>query len=198
MATLLEKGLIAPADRAWSPPVVLVKKKDASWRFCIDYRKLNAVTQQDAYPLPRVDESLDALAGSRYFSTLDLTSGYWQVELEESAKEKAAFSTRTGLWEWEVLPFGLTSAPSTFERLMETVLRGLHWRTLLIYLDDIIIFSSDYEEHLSRLDEVFQRLIKAGLKLKPSKCNLMKSETLYLGHIVGKDGIKPNPKLIEC
>ena len=112
---LLEKKLIEPASGAWSSPVVLVKKKDGGWRFCIDYRKLNAVTIQDAYPLPRIDESLDALAGSRLFSTLDLVSGYWQVPLDAEGQEKSAFATRSGLWKWKVLPFGLTSAPATFQ-----------------------------------------------------------------------------------
>ena len=102
--------MIEPASGAWSSPVVLVKKKDQS--FCVDYRKLNAVTLQDAYPLPRIDESLDALVGSRYFSTLDLTSGYWQVPLDADAQEKSTFATRSGLWKWKVLPFGLTSAPA--------------------------------------------------------------------------------------
>ena len=112
---LLEKGLIEPAGGAWSSPVVLIRKKDGNWRFCVDYRRLNAVTQQDAYPLPRIDDSLDALSGSRYFSTLDLISGYWQVSLDADASEKSAFATRTGLWKWKVLPFGLTSAPATFQ-----------------------------------------------------------------------------------
>ena len=128
--------------------MVLVRKKDNSWRFCIDYRRLNAVTQQDAYPIPWIDESLDALAGSRHFSTLDLTSGYWQVPLDPDAQEKAAFATRSGLWKWKVLPFGLTSAPATFQRLMEKVLHGLHWKTLLLYLDDVIIIAPDFQTHL--------------------------------------------------
>jgi len=116
---LLDGGLIEPAHSAWSSPVVLVWKKDGSWRLCVDYRKLNSVTIQDAYPLPWIDESLDALAGSKYFSTLDLLIGYWQVPLSSDAQEKAAFITWGGLWKWKVLPFGLTSAPATFQRLME-------------------------------------------------------------------------------
>ena len=169
---LHDRGLIEPANGGWSSPVVLVKKKDNTWRFCVDYRKLNSVTRQDAFPLPRIDESLDALAGSRFFSTLDLLSGYWQVPLSEDAQEKAAFVTRSGLWKWKVMPFGLTSAPATFQRLMEQVLRGLHWKTLLLYLDDVIVISPTFESHLDRLAEVFERLRKAGLKLKPSKCEL--------------------------
>jgi len=129
---LLDRDLIEPAHGAWSSSVVLVKNKGGSWRFCVDYRRLNSVTIQDAYPLPQIDESLDALAGSKYFSILDLLSGYWQVPLSPDARDKAAFITCDGLWKWKVLPFGLTSAPATFQRLMEQVLSGLHWKTLLI------------------------------------------------------------------
>ena len=136
----------------------------------MDYRRLNNITQYDAYPLPRIDESLDALAGSRYFSTLDLVSGYWQVPMSPDAQEKSVFATRGGLWKWKVLPFGLTSAPATFQRLMEKVLHGLSWRTLLLYLDDIIVIAPDFQSHLSQLREVLDRLRAAGLKLKPSKC----------------------------
>jgi len=153
---LLDRGLIEPAHSAWSSPVVLVRKKDGSWRFSVDYRKLNSVTIQDTYPLPRIDESLDALAGSKYFSTLDLLSGYWQVPLSPDAQEKAAFITRDGLWKWKVLPFGLTSAPATFQRLTEQALSGLHWKTLLEYLDDAIVISPDFLTHVDHLREVFE------------------------------------------
>ena len=144
MQDLLEKELLKPASGAWGSPVVLVRKKDDSWRFCIDNRCLNAVTQHGAYLLPRIDESLDALAGSRFFSTLNLVSGYWQVPLDPDAQEKSAFITRSGLWKWKVLPFGLTSAPATFQRLMEQVVMRLHWKTLLLYLDDIILIAPDF------------------------------------------------------
>jgi len=139
---LLDRDLIEPAHGAWSSPVV--KKKDGSWGFCVDYRRINSVTIQDAYPLPRIDESLDALAGSKYFSTWDLLSGYWQVPLSLDAQDKAAFIIRDWLWKWKVLPFGLTSAPATLQRLMEQVLSGLHWKTLLIYLDDVIVISPTF------------------------------------------------------
>ena len=135
--------------------MVLVRRKE--WRLCIDYRRLNAVTKKNAYLLPRKDDSLDALAGSTYFSTLDLVSGYWQVPLDQDAREKSAFVMRGGLWQWKVLPFGLTSAPATIERLMEKVLKGLQWQNLLLYLDDVIIFSKDFESYLERLAEVSQR-----------------------------------------
>ena len=195
---LLEQGRIEPHNGAWSSPVVLVGKKDGTWRMCVDYRKLNAVTQQDAYPLSRIDDSLDSLAGSQFFSTLDLLSGYWQVPLDEDAQEKSAFVTRGGLWKWKVLPFGLTSAPACFERLMEKVLTGLQWRTLLLYLDDVIVFGSSFQQHLERLEEVLKRFRHAGLKLKPSKCELLKPRVAYLGHVVGPDGVQTDPKKIEA
>ena len=190
--------LIEESHGAWSSPVIPVRKRDGTWRLCVDYRKLNALTKHDAYPLPRIDDSLDALGGSKIFSTLDLASGYWQVELDEEAKEKAAFVTRSGLWAWKVMPFGLTSAPATFERLMEKVLRGLHWETLLIYLDDVIIFAKDMSTHLQRLEEVLRRLKEAGLKLKPSKCQFFADSVNYLGHVVSRDGVSTDPAKVEA
>ena len=156
----------------WSSPVVLVTKKDGSQRLCIDYRRLNAATVKDAFPIPRVDDSFAALSGSRWFSTLDLASGYWQVAMDTNTQEKAAFVTPSGLYEWNVMPFGLCNAPSTFARLMELVLKGLHWKICLIYLDDVIVMGHTTEEELERLKQVFEQLTRAGLKLKPKKCFL--------------------------
>ena len=190
---MLQQGVIRPSTSPWSSPVVMVRKKDGSWRFCIDYRKVNAATRQDAYPLPRIDATLDSLAGSLYFTTLDLASGYWQVELEEDIKEKTAFSTPNGHFEFNVMPFGLTNAPATFQRLMECILAGLTSHECLIYLDDIIVFSRSFPEHLTRLRKVLLRLQEAGLTLKPSKCQFAKREVQYLGHIVNAAGVKPNP-----
>ena len=129
---MLDNGIIRPSKSAWSSPIVLVQKKDKAWRFCMDFRKLNAV---DAFPLPRIDSTLDSLAGARYFSTLDLASGYWQVEVNETDKEKTAFSTPQGLFEFNMMPFGLTNTPATFQRLMQCVLAGLIPEQCLIYLD---------------------------------------------------------------
>jgi len=193
---LLNRNLIEPDHRAWSSPVVLVWKKDGSWRFCVDYRRLNSVTIQDAYPLPRTDESLGTIAGSKFFSMLKLLSRYWQVPMSPEAQDKATFITRDELWNWKVLPFGLTTAPATFQRLMEQVLSGLHWKTLLIYLDDVIVISPDFDTHVSRLREVFDRLRAAGLKLKPSECALLQREVKYLGHVVGRDGVATDPKKV--
>ena len=162
---MLNQHVIQPSFSPWSSPVVMVKKKDGSWRFCIDYHKLNAATHRDAYPLPKIDATLDSLAGSTLFTTVDLASGYWQVEVAPQDKEKTAFSTPKGHYEFNVMPFGLTNAPAMFQRLMECILAGLSGEQCLIYLDDIIIFSSPFEDHLLRLTSVFDRLRSAGLKL---------------------------------
>ena len=130
-------------------PIVLVRKKDSSLRFCFDYRKLNAVTRKDPYPLPRIDDTLDTLAGSRWVSTLDLLSGYWQVEIAQSDKEKAAFCVPDGLFQFNVMPFGLCNALAIFQCLMDTVLAGLHWERCLVYLDDIIILGKTLEDHIA-------------------------------------------------
>ena len=176
---MLEQEVIRPSNSPWSSPLVMVKKKDGSWRVCIDFRKVNAVTHRDAYPLPRIDATLDSLSGSCYFTTLDLISGYWQVELEESDKEKTAFSTPGGHFEFNVMPFRLTNALTPEQSL--------------IYIDDIIVFSQSFPEHLNRLRSVLQRLTEAGLKLKPGKCKFAQKEVHYLGHIVSAEGICSDP-----
>ena len=193
----LEAGIIRESSSPWSSPLVYVRKRDGTARPCVDYRRLNEVTTKDAYPLPRIDHCLDCLSGAKLFSTLDLQSGYWQLEVKEEDKPKTAFITRSGLWEYNCLPFGLSGAPATFERCMELVLKGLQWKSLLIYLDDIILFSTTVDEHLIKLDEVFERLKKAGLKLKPAKCELLKNEVAFLGYVVTGEGVKPNPSKVN-
>jgi hypothetical protein len=145
------------------------RKKDGSTRFCVDYRKLNAVTWKDAWPLPRLDTSLHSLLGSNWFSTLDLKSGYWQVELDVEAKKKTAFSTGKGLWQFKVMQFGLCNAPATFRRLMEAVLAQLSAETSLVYIDDIIVHAADFNTKVHNLKRVFQKLRMANLKLNPKK-----------------------------
>ena len=162
-------GIVEPAASPWASNVVLVKKKDGSLRFCVDYRRLNAITYKDSYPLPLIDNCLSALSGASWFSTLDLRAGYYNIPIAECDRDKSAFITRTGCYRFTVMPFGPTGAPSVFQRLMDLVLCGLSYVSCLVYLDDIIIFGRNFEEHLDRLREVFDRICQANLKLKPSK-----------------------------
>ena len=195
---MLEKNIIEPGDGPWSSPIVLVKKKDGTLRFCIDYRKLNEVTLKDAYPLPRIEDNLDTLSGSSWFSTLDLISGFWQVEMDDESRTKTAFSVgHGGLYQFRRMPFGLCNAPATFQRLMEKVLAGLQWQIAVLYIDDIIVFGSSVAEHLDRLEILFDRLRKAGLKLKPSKCTLLKRKVDFLGHTVSANGVEADPAKIS-
>ena len=198
LSEMREQGVIEPSASAWSSPVVLVRKKDGSTRFCIDYRRLNDVTTKDSYPLPRIDDTIDSLAGANWFSTLDLKSGYWQVQLSEEARCKTAFSTGTGLWQFKVMPFGLCNAPATFERLMEQVLAGLPTTVALLYLDDILVPGRTFRPQMDNLQMVFRRLREANLKLNPRKCNLFQKEVKYLGHVVSAKGVSPDPEKVEA
>lgn len=199
LAEMIEADAIRPSDSPYSSNVVIVRKKDGTIRFCIDYRKLNLRTIKDAYAIPRIEDTLHLLAGSRHFSTLDLKAGYWQVELKEEDKCKTAFQVGTlGFYECNRMPFGLCNAPATFQRLMERCMGDLNLRECLIYLDDIIIFSETFDAHLDRLEAVFDRLRQHNLKLKPSKCEFFKTEVTYLGHIVSADGIKTDPGKINA
>ena len=158
---MLEQGVIEPADGPWASPIMLVRKKDGTTRFSVDFRKVNKITKKDAQPLPRIDDTIDTLHGAEWFSTLDLASGYWQVEVDPEDKEKTPF---TMLFQFRVMPFGLCNAPGTFQHLMEKVLTSLHWTSCLVYIDDIIIFSKTIDEHLLCLREVLARLQTANLK----------------------------------
>ena len=161
---MLEAGIIRPSNSPWASPVVLVDKPCGGIRFCVDFRKLNHITRKDSYPVPRIDESLDSLHGASFFSSLDLKSAYWQIAMEEKSRPYTAFTTYNGLYEFNVLPFGLANAGASFQTLMENILRDLQWKTCLIYIDDIVVFSSDFETHMVRLDEIFERIKTSGLK----------------------------------
>ena len=172
----------------------MLAKKRHRYRLCIDFRRVNDVTKKDVHPTPRIDGALDSLEGTKLFLVLDLASGYWQVELDPA---DTAFATPFGLHQFRVMQFGLTNAPSTFERLMSLVLSGLRWETCFVYLDGIIIFSQTIAEHLQCLAEVLRRLKDAGLKKKPSKCQLLSKSVQYLGHIVLEKGVKADPTKIS-
>ena len=195
---MLSGGQIEPSDSPWASPVVLVTKKDGSTRFCVDYRRLNSLTVKDAYPLPRIDDSLRLLGNQQWFSTMDLASGYWQVAMSLDAQRKAAFVTNEGLFQFRVMPFGLCNAPATFERLMDRVLCGMRWSRCLVYLDDVISFGKSVPEAIGRLEEVLARLSDFGLQLKAKKCTFMQTEVVFLGHIVGRTGLACDPDKLSA
>ena len=196
---MLNLGAIRPSNSPWASAMVLVRKKDGRLRFCIDLRRLNNRTIKDAYSLPKIESILDSLIGAQIFSTLDLKAGYWQVEMAEECKAYTAFTCGPlGFYECGTMPFGATNAPATFQRLMHYCLGDLNTNWCIVYLDDIIFFSDTKEEHLKRLEAVFQKLSAAGLKLKPSKCFFFREEIEYLGHVVSRKGVATNPKKVEA
>ena len=193
---MLEDDVIEPSTSPWSSPIVLVTEKDGSVRFCVDYRNVNELCRKDAYPLPRIDDTLETLGGAHWFCTMDLASGYWQIKMKDSDKPKTVVVTCKGLFQFKVMPFVLSNAPATFQRLMDRVLAGLHWEQCLVYLDDIIFFGRTFEEMLARLKCVMDKLQAAGLKLKASKCKWFQKSVQYLGHIVSSKGIECDPEKI--
>jgi len=195
---MLRHDIIEPDASPWCSNVVLIRKADGGLRFCVDYRQLNELTYKDTYPLPRIDMCLNALGNSRFFSTIDLRAGYWQTLIDERDRDKTSFVTRRGTYRFKVLSFGLANAPALFQRLMDLVLVGLTWEICLLYLDDVIIMSETFDEQLTRLTTVFDRLRAANLKLKPSKCKLFQREVVFLGHLVSADGVAPDPAKIQA
>lgn len=189
---LLSEGLIEPSASPWSSPILLVPKKNGSKRLCVDFRKLNAVTRKNAYPLPYISSILDKLKDSTYVSSIDLLSGFHQIILSEKSRPLTAFTVPTkGLFQYCVLPFGLHSAPASFQRLMEIVLRPLLGSKVFVYLDDILVVTKSYDEHVTLLTDVFERLFSAGLKINWDKCVFLQERVNYLGHIVGQGEILP-------
>jgi hypothetical protein len=194
---MLNNGIIRPSSSPYSSPVVMVKKKNGEYRFAVDYRKLNAITTTMNYPLPRLEDVTDILNGAQVFSVMDLFSGFWQVPMAERDKEKTAFICHSGLYEFERVPFGLKNSPTVFQRVMETALRGLNYKTALCYVDDIISFSTSFSAHLENLTDIFQHLRAAGLRLKPSKCQFCVKQVTYLGHILSKHGVSADPDKVR-
>ena len=177
----------------------MTPKSDGSLRFCVDFRKCNRICERDNFPLPHIDDALDSLGTKKpnYFSTLDLSAGYWQIGLKESSKPKSAFITQDGLYEFNVLPMGLSNSAGTFQRVMMEVFRNLNWKFVLIYLDDVIVFSNSFTEHVDHLRQVFQKLRDANSKLNPKKCVFGQEKVRYLGHIVSRDGVSTDPEKIR-
>ena len=196
---MLDKGIIVPSKSPYSSPILMVPKKDGTNWMCIDYRKLNEITTKDAYPLPRIRQTIDALQGAGYFSSLDLASGYWQVPVAEKDRHKTAFCTpEAGLYEFVKMPFGWTNAPATFQRLMNETFKEDLFKHVSIFFDDLLVYSETPAEHLEHLEKVFVKLRAAGLKLKPKNCELFQAQVNYLGHVLDKTGIRPYAKKLEA
>ncbi|KAL2095623.1 hypothetical protein ACEWY4_007771 [Coilia grayii] len=198
ISQLLRKGVIQESSSSYASPVVIVRKSDGSIRLCVDYRKLNQKTKRDAFPLPRIDESFDALRGARFFSSIDLASGYHQVAVSEHDRHKTAFTTPFGLYEHLRMPMGVCNGPATFQRLMQATMNDLIFQILLVYLDDICLFSSTFSEHLERLDIVLRRLQETGLKVKIAKCHFLQEKVTFLGHQISAEGIATDPNKISA
>ena len=195
---MLKNGIIRESNSPFASQAVVIEKKDKTLRICVDYRLLNKKTIKDAFPLPRIDESLDSLHGAKLFSSIDLAQGYLQCAMDERDMHKTAFRAgSSGLYEFTRLPFGLCNAPATFSRLMMAILGDQNFHTLLLYLDDILVFAENHDQMLERLDLVFTRLELHGLKIKPSKTHLFKPSVKYLGHVVQEDGVSPDPGNID-
>lgn len=194
---LKDRGVIRESNSPWCAPIVVVKKKSGDMRMCIDYRRLNSITIKPIYKIPETETLLSHLHGAKIFSTIDVSNAYYQCGIKESHKQFTAFSTRKGHFEFNRMPFGLCGAPFTFQRLINTILRNENWLTCLTYLDDILIFSENFKEHIERLRQILGKIREAGIKLSPSKCKLFCSQVSFLGHVVSKDGIHTDPEKIK-
>ena len=199
--TLLEYDMIEPSKSPWACGVVMAKKKGDQLRFCCDFRYLNSVTVKDAYPIPRIDESLSKLGDAKFFTTLDLGSAFWQVPLRKQDRDKTGFACEFGLFQWKRMPFGLCNATATFQRLMAHALIGVtkkYGNLVMCYVDDVVIATPTLEDHIERLDEVFACMKRSGPKCKPSKCEILKDSIKYLGRMVDKHGIRPDTDAVEA
>jgi len=194
---LLENDIIEPSAGPWSSNIVVVKRKDRRLRLCVDYRAVNASTYHDSYPLPNIESTFDALSGSSWYCTLDLRAGYHNVPVAMEDRDKTQFVTRRGTWRWKLMPFGLSTAPGTFQRLMDLTMCGLTYESVLVYLDDLIIIANSFEQLMERFETVLCRLRAANLKLNCGKCELFKRKVSFLGHIISGDGIEVQPEKVE-
>lgn len=194
---MLDRGVIQPSKSAYASPVVLVKKKDGDWRFCVDYRQLNERLISNVYPLPLIEDILTYLNGCKWFTTLDMNSGYWQIPIKVQDRHCTAFITPDGLWEFTVTPFGLKTSPAVFQSCMDQVLAGLKWGSCLVYLDDVLVMAPEFDTMLDRLRQVLERLRAAAMTLNPRKCSFGYGEVKVLGHQVNEHGVSPDPSKIR-
>lgn len=196
---MLRMGIVEPSISPWASPILLVKKKDGSYRFCVDYRKLNAVTEKDSYPLPMVSDTLDKLRNARYLSSLDVKSAFWQVPVAESSRKYTAFTVpNRGLFQFNRMPFGLSNAPATWQRLIDNVLGSDLEPFVFVYLDDVVVVSDTFEKHLFLLDEVFRRLREANITVSFDKCQFCRPEMKFLGYVVDRNGLHVDPEKVTA
>lgn len=195
---MAKADVMEPSVSEWASPPVLIRKSDGKVRYAIDYRKLNAVTKKDVYPLPLIEECLDTLAGNEWFSKLDANSAYWQIQVKKEDRPKTAFITKYGLFQFKRMSFGLCNAPATYARAMDLLLRGLTWQIVLCFLDDILVMGKNFDDHLENLKAVFERFREHGIKLKPQKCDLCKAEVSFLGRTVNKSGMAIGDEYVEA
>ena len=193
----MDQGVIRLSASPWTSTVVLVKRPDGSDRFCANFRRVNPITKKDSYPSPRIAESLDALAGTQYFSSMNWMSWYWQIKMDCESHEKTPFITHAGLYKLNVMAFGLCNAPSCFQHLMEWVLCDLNWRIVLVYLDDVLVYSRTFHQHLQHLRLVFDHFREADLKFKQKKGFFGQRKVKFLGHVISTEGVQPDPAKIE-
>ena len=191
-----KNGIIEKSESEWAFPLVIVEKRDGGIRLCIDYRELNQVTKYDAYPMPRIEEMLDQIGNAHFITTLDLAKGYWQVPMSEEDKEKTAFVSPKGLFQFVTMPFGLCGAPVTFQRMIDSVLRGTEMFAG-VYLDDIVVYSDTWENHLVHLEQIFHRLSDANLTMKMEKCVFAAEDCVYLGYSIGRGGVRPEESKVR-
>lgn len=189
---------IRPSQSSFAAPILFVKKKNGTFRMCVDYRILNKYTVKNQYPLPRIDELLDTLQGAKYFTKLDLMSGYHQIRIAEADIYKTAFRCKYGHYEFKVMPFGLCNAPATFQMLMNEILKPYLFDFVVVYLDDILIFSKEKDKHIEQIDKVFRAIQEAGLRLNLKKCEFNRTEIDYLGFVVGQTGVRPQQSHVDA
>jgi len=195
---LLKDGIIEESDSPWASAYVLAKKKNGEMRLCIDFRKLNAMTKKLVYPIPNIEDCLDTLAGKKYFSQIDFSSGFWQILMDEKSKEYTAFRTGDGLFQFRRMPFGLTNAPASFQRMINATLAGLKGLNLQVFIDDVCIATNTWEEHIKMLTKLLETVIKSNIKHKSSKCIFGATKVIFLGHEISKDGIRQEPNKLKA
>ena len=195
---MLKMGVIQKCSSPWRSPTLLVKKKDNTYRYCIDFRSVNRITEKDKFPLPRIDTVLESLRGAKCFSTLDLKSGYYQIPIKKEDRIKTAFSTDNETYCYNKMAMGLCNAASTFQRVMQTILSPVIGKFAFVFLDDIIIYSSNFTEHIQHIRTVFNIIRQSGMKVSPKKCTYAKSSLKYLGHVVSESGIEVDPDKVAA